>query len=157
MEKYHTLIESANLHFKNADHMIFITYPLLNDPKLMMTIVEKLYTSVLLAIKAILHYDYLYKNISFVPEKEEEQVKLFKEHTVKQYHLGKEILLAIAELKDLVDFRKKSPIEFVRKNNFIVCSAGYTTKTINFQKIKKYAQEIKYFLMQINNVVKNGF
>ena len=157
MEKYQALIESANLHFKNADHMIFVTYPLINDPKLVITIAEKLYRSILLAINALLNYDYLYKHVSYIPELEQDKVKLFKEDTQKRYNFSKEIFSVIEDLKDLVNFRKRSPIEFVRKNNFVICSSGYTTKTISFTKIKQYGQEIKYFLAKINRILQNGF
>ena len=156
MDNHRKLIESANLNFKNADHMIYVTYPIVNDPKLVMTIVEKLYSSVMDTITALLTFDYLYKRISYVPEREEDKIRLFKEFTIGRYSLNRELLILIGELKDLLDFRKRAPVEFTRKENFVVCSARYSTKTINIRKIKSYVQDIKTFLEKANRILKDG-
>ncbi len=156
MDNYRKLIESANINLKNADHMVYVTYPIVNDPKLIMTIAEKLYNSVMDTITALLEFDYLYKRISYIPEKEEEKIRLFKEFTIKRYSINRELLILIGELKELLDFRKRAPIEFTRKENFVVCSARYSTKTINLRKIKYYVQDIKVFLEKANRILKDG-
>lgn len=157
MEIHSKLLEQANLNLKNADHMLYVTYPLINDPKLTISIIEKLYNIVMDAISAILNYDYLFKRIEYLPEKPGDKLALFKEDTIKRYNLNREILILIQELKEFVDFRKKSPIEIVRKENFIVFNSRYNTKTINIRKIKYYVGDIKLFMNKINKIVKNGF
>ncbi len=156
MEPYLKLLESANLDFKNADHMVFVTYPLVNDPKLIMAIAEKLYNSIMSAITSVLTYDYNYKRVEILPEQDREKVDLFKVDTIKRYNFSREILVVIEELKDLLEFRKKSPVEFVRKENFVVCSSRYNTKTINLQKIKYYVHSIRLFMERMNRILKNG-
>ncbi len=156
MKIYRKLLEQANIDFKNADHMVYVTYPVVNDPKLVIVIAEKLYNSVMDAITAILNYDYLYKRISYLPLNEEDKVRLFKEDSIKRYNLKREILILIQELKDIIEFRKKAPLEFVRKENFVICNARYRTKTININKIKYYVSDIKIFLEKINKILKNG-
>lgn len=156
MELYRKLLEQANLDFKNADHMVYVTFPVVNDPKLMITIAEKLYHSTIDAITAILNYDYLYKRIGSVPEKDEEKIRVFKEYAIKRYSLDREILVLLAELKSLVEFRKKSPIEFIRKQNFVIANSKFSTKTIDIRKMKYYINDIKQFMEKTNKILKHG-
>ena len=89
--------------------------------------------------------------------KDEDKIRMFKEHTIKRYNLNREIIVTIQDLKELLDFRKKAPMEFVRRENFVVCSSGYNTKTINIQKIKYAVEEVKSLMKKINSILKNGF
>lgn len=157
MEIYRKLLELANQNFKTADHMIYVTYPIINDPKLAFTIIERLYNTLIYGISAILNYDYLYKRISTLPENDEDKIKLFKEFTILRYNFNREILVLIKELKELLNFRNKSPMEFIRKENFVICNSRYNTKTINIRKIKYYVSNIRSFIEKVNRVLKNGF
>ena len=157
MEKYDTLMIAAKLQLKNADHMASVTYQVVNDPKLLMAIAEKLYNSLTYAISSLLHRDYLFKVISNLPENFGDQLRLFQRYSINKYNLNKEIITLVKELQELVEFRKKSPVEFIKRGDFIVCSSGYNTKSINLKKMKQYVSQVKLHIQEINNVlIKNG-
>ncbi len=153
MYKHNTLLQESNVDFKNADHIIQVTFKIINDPKLMMTVVEKLHSSIIKSIDSLLYYDYLYKRISHIPTSAEDKLRLFRDYTIKKYNLKKEIIPVIKDLQDILEFRKRSPIEFVRKENLVICSSGYSTKTINVKKIKSYVAEIREFNQKINQAL----
>ena len=94
--------------------------------------------------------------VYFCEGTDKEKLDLFKEFTIKKYSLDREILIVIKELQELLEFRKKSPVEFVKKDNYIVCSSRFNTKTINIQKIKYYVQDIKILMEKTNRILKNG-
>ena len=70
MEPFELQLEEAKKALKTADHLAYITYPLVTDNKIMLLIAENLYTSVIKAIDAFLNYDRYYKRIPIVPERE---------------------------------------------------------------------------------------
>ena len=157
MESYTVLMEESKKDIKIADHMINVTYPLIKDPKLIVSVAERLYFSLMNAVNALLGYEHAYKRIDTYPEDYEKKIEVFNTHLVKQYNLDNAILNLIKELKVLVDFRKKSPVEIVQKDKLVVYSSGYNTKSIKFDVIKSYVQEAKVFINKVNGIIENGF
>lgn len=156
MEKYAVLIQEANKHYNNADHMVYMTYPLVNDPKLIIAIAENLYKALMNAVDAVIEYEYTYKRIDRLPTTFEEKIEEFKEIS-RTYNFERSIILILKELKALIDFRQKSPIEFIRKSNFVICDKNYSTRMINLKKMKENIAEVKPFLTKANGVLrKNG-
>ena len=49
--------------FRGADHLIFVTYPVVKDNKLLLRALEELYNAVVLNISLILRCEYLYKRV----------------------------------------------------------------------------------------------
>ena len=66
-ELFQELLASANKAFKTADHLCYMTYPLVNDIKLIVTIVDNLDKALVLGMDALLQHEYLYKRLSFMP------------------------------------------------------------------------------------------
>jgi len=157
MEEYELLMKKALTDFKTADHMIYVTYPLVNDPRIIVNIIDKLFNALINTITAILSYEYLYKRISRVPESLNEKLDLFKRIIDRRYNFDKGILGLIDDLIKLREFRNKSPMEFVRRENLIICSSGYNTRSINHRKIKEYVNQSKSFMFNASRLlVQNG-
>jgi len=153
---YKDLIEESNKNVKTADHLIYITYPLLKDPKLIITITERLYHSLMNAVSALLYYDYAYKRIDFVPHSDNDKIRLFKDLSMKTYNINKEIVVIMNELKEFIEFRKKSPLEPLFKDTRTIFSSAYNTRTLSLTKMKDYVKEVKRFNKNINGIIKNG-
>ena len=64
MQRLKYLIGEANKRIRTADHLAYMTYPMLQDPKLIMKIAENVAEAMKYAIEAIVYYDRLYKRIS---------------------------------------------------------------------------------------------
>jgi len=153
MKVHKILMKEASNKFKTADHMIYVTYPLLNDPKLIIIITDNLYFSLLRSIEAILQYEYHYKRLDNVPQKINETIRVFKDLIIKRYGFSESILKVFDDLHKITEVRKKSPVEFIRKDNFVICDRLYSTKMINLQKIKEYVQEIKPFIKKTQEIL----
>lgn len=155
MEKHEVLMQKAKMILKEADHMISVTYPLLKDPNLIAVVIDKLNTSLDNAVDAILNYEYIYKRIKDVPDDFKQKLAILKEQVLKTYHLDRSIIVLLNEVKEIVEFRKVSAAEFRRKEQFVVCSSGYSTKTVNIKKIKEYIQDTKKFVAKAEGIL-NG-
>ena len=156
MEKYSDLMQESMKQLHLADHMIKVTYPLLQDPKLIAPISERLYGSLLKAIQALVEYEYAYKRIEDIPSDEGKQVELFVEQCMRTHKLDKKILPLVKELKEFVDFRKQGTVEFSQHDQYVVCSVGYNKKTITLPTIKHYVEEIKQFVTTIHRIIEDN-
>ena len=61
MERFQELREDARKRLQVADHLLTITYPLVKDAKLLLTISENLYYCVENAMNALLEHEKLFK------------------------------------------------------------------------------------------------
>jgi len=154
MEKFQEHILAANKTFKAADHLTYMTFPLIRDMKLLITIVENIYSSASNCMDAFLEYDRLYKRIGPYSDNFEARFDILKNKSSFRYDVPKDILDMMLELKTLVSSHKKSPMEFIRKDQLVICSSDYKMKTVGIEKIKEYLVKLKSMLNLVNNLRK---
>ena len=157
MENFHKLVKEANTTFRTADHLTYVTYPLVKEVRLSITIIENLYLSTLKAMDAVIYYDRLYKRINPVAENFSSKFEVFKYKCAKRYGIDEKYINLIKDLRNIVSIHKESPMEFVRKDKFVICSDSYTNvKTIDINKLKEYVSLTRSFLEKINYIAKTA-
>lgn len=154
MESVLKLVEKANKSLRLADHLTYVTYPLLKDVKLVVTITENLYNAHVYAMDAFLKYEMLYKRIQRVPEDFDSRFDIFKTKIAKRYNIDREHILLMDDLRKIIDYRRKSPIEFIRKEKIVICSDNYKMRTLNYDKAKEYINKSKPFFTRLNRVLR---
>ncbi len=154
MEKLRQLIGEANLNLKRADHLVYITYPLVKEVKLLYKITENIHTALIKAMEAILYYERLYKRIEPVKGDFEYELEMFKEQCARKYNIDRSFLVLIRDLQRIVEERKKSPMEFVRKDKFVICNENYKMHVLNYPKVKNYFEDAKKFIISANKVTR---
>lgn len=153
MEEVNQIVEQANELLKRADHMASVTYQVVNETKLLVVIVDNLYQAAIKAMDAVLHYDYLYKRIGELPANTRERMNFFRETAARRYNIPREQILALYELYDLVEKHKKSPMEFVRKETYVIASTDYKLRLLDLKKVKQYVEATKMFIRKVNSIV----
>ena len=150
MEKLKEMVAKANKLYKTADHLAYMTYPLVRDTKLIITVVENLYASLVMTMDAFLYYDRLYKRISPVPENFHSKFETFKTKTAPRYGIGRESLLLMLDLRDIIKKRKESPMEFTRRDKYVIASHDYKLRLISIEKTKEYLADSKILIEKLN-------
>ena len=153
MEKFQENLAQAIKNLQIADHMAYVTYPLVNDRRLLLKIFDEIYKSIIGCINAILNYEYLYKRIRLYKENDS-NMQTFIHKCAKNYELTNEQIKKIKEILELNRQHKQSAMEFVKKDKIIILSESLGTQSIDIQKIKAYLLLAKELLMKTNNKVK---
>jgi hypothetical protein len=133
-------IESLNKAIKNmriADHILYVTYPVIKDKRLLLKSLEEVYDAIVLIINSILQYDYLQRRIELA-NNPQHNLDIFITKCAKRYNLTTEELDEIINLINLMQNHKKSPMEFTRKDKVIILSESLKTTAIDSEKLKKY-------------------
>ena len=149
MQTTQELLNDANRHFRSADHIAYVTYPLLQDNKLIVAVLENLNNTALRIMEAVLQQE----------ETNQENFKgkyeIFKERA-KRYQIEEAEVKIIQELKSLSDKRKKSDMEFIRKDKYILWDPYKgKLKELTMQSMKDYIIKIKPLLRKINANLQN--
>ena len=153
MEKFQENIQQAIKNLQIADHMTYVTYPLVNEKRLLLKIFDEIYKSMINCINAILNYEYLYKRIRLYKENND-NLQTFMTKCAKNYGLTNEQIKKIKEIIELNKQHKQSAMEFVKRERIVILSDNLRTQTIDLQKIKEYLLLAKELLMKTNNKTK---
>jgi len=153
MEKFEECKEKAGKCIHIADHMISVTYPLVKDTKLLLAIMENIFLSLTNSMASVLHYERMYKRIPPFQDNFDSKFRMFKERCINRFNIDKSYILFIQDIKDVIVSHRKSPVEFVRKDKFVICSDNYRMKAISIEDIKKYVSKAKVFIEEMNNII----
>jgi len=154
MEKFQENLAQAIKNLQIADHMTYVTYPLINEKRLLLKIFDEIYKSIIGCINAILNYEYLYKRITIYKENNY-NMQTFINKCAKNYGLTNKQIKEIIEIIEINKQHKQSAMEFVKKDKVVILSDNLKTKTINLQKIKEYLLLAKELLMMTKNKIKS--
>ncbi|MBI2207888.1 hypothetical protein HYU50_00160 [Candidatus Woesearchaeota archaeon] len=153
MEKFQELRDAARKKLQLADHILTMTYPVVKDPHLLLSSVENLFLAFSYGMGSVLHYDRTFKRIPPFPDNFVLKFELFKGKCAKRYNIPEEHLKTIKDLREIIVAHKKSPIEFSRKENFVICMDDYSMRTISSNEVKGYMEKAKLFIKDVTTIV----
>ena len=152
MEDLRTLIQNAQRNLSTADHLLYVTYPLLKDKHLIIQVAENIFLSLENSIKAFLYYERMFKRIPNVAEGFNIQFEMFKHRYSKLENLQPENLEYVRDLKMILDKHKKSTVEFMRNEKFIMYSSIDDVKTLTVDQLKSYLKQTKPIVEKVKNL-----
>ena len=153
MEKFQELRDTSKKKLQLADHLLTMTYPLVKDPNLLLSSVENLFLAFSYGMTSVLHYEMTFKRISPFPDNFTSKFELFQDKCAKRYNIDIEHLNIMKDLKDIIVAHKKSPMEFSRKENFVICNGDYRLRTISANQVKDYVEKAKLFIKNVSIIV----
>lgn len=153
MEVVSALMDRANRSLKTADHLTYVTYPLLKDTKLVIAILENINNALILSVEAMVEYDRMFKRITAIPQDFRSRFELFKKSCAPRYNIDREHIAMISDIDMIMENRKRSPMEFVKRDKLVVLGNDFRTKTVDYEKMKVYVNKAKAYMLKINRVL----
>jgi hypothetical protein len=142
MDKFREAREKAIKHIKAADHILTQTYPHIKDPKLLIAVLDNIHIGIDETMSAILHYLRFQKKIGAFHDSFATKLDLIQT-LLDREKLTKEEIIAIKTVHETIEHRKKSAVEFSRKDSFVISSDSYDLKVISQDTLKKYLKDAK--------------
>jgi hypothetical protein len=155
MEDYQLARDKAHKHIRVADHILTMTYPLVNDPKLLKLVMRNIYISVQNAMATLLYYERIYKRVSSFNENFESMLFAIKP-VFQRYKISPGYLSFLQSLQEIIYAQSKADVEFVRKDKFVFASNDYELNTFSIGHVRDYLTKAKLFIQQITGVVEEN-
>jgi hypothetical protein len=156
MEKFLENIQEAEKTIQTVDHMVYVTFPLIKDKRLLFKILQGIKIAITNCISSILQYEYLYKRITLYKDSKA-NFKTFTEKCAPKYNISREDINSILELFDFVEKHKESPFEFVKDEKIVILSNNMQPKTLTIEKTKEFLIVAKDILRKTREVMKRNF
>lgn len=153
MERFQELRGLANEKIKLADHILTSTYPLIKDSKLLLLALKNIFSGLSNAMSAVLHYERLFKRVPAFHENFGSRFNLFRDKVEGRYNIDESYLNLIQTIRELLILHKESPVEFAKKDQFVICSEDYNIKTITPEQIRNYLDKAKLFIAEASSIV----
>lgn len=147
MEKFLENLNEAEQLIKKIDHMIYITYPLIQDKRLILKVISETKNAIIKCINSILHYEYLYKRVRLTKDPIK-NLRIFKIKCAPRYGISVEKIKLMLELFDLIEKHKKSPFEFKKQEKIVILSEDSTPKVIIIEDAKEFLALAKEILIK---------
>jgi len=152
-EKFISSLEKARKSLKLADHLTYMTFPIVKENKLLLKVLDELSQTIISLINAILQYEYLHKRIQIYKDPKE-NFRTFKE-IAKKYKISEEQVNKIIEILSLAEKHKKSPFEFVKNNKIVIMSDSLRTDALTLEKTKSVLIETKDIFRKVSLVIQH--
>jgi hypothetical protein len=156
MQIYNKFRDEAEKKLRIADHMLTITYPLVNDPKLLLAVVENINFMIDNTLSYLLYYERIMKRVPAFLDNFDSKFRIFVEKVAPMYEINKEYFPFLQKINHIVVSHYDSPMEFSRKDKFVICSADYELESFDDSDMKRYLQIGKSFFSDIKIIVKRN-
>jgi hypothetical protein len=154
MESFQSLKNNAEQKLKVADHLLGTTYPLVKEPKLLISVVENMFQAMELIMTAVLEYEKNFKLIGNYGNTFEIKFEIFRRKIVTKYNIKQEILEFITDLKSTLDEHKKSSVEFKKKEKYIISDVDYNLRTLTADDLKKKLHKLRIYIDELTKLTK---
>jgi len=155
MEKYSIARDNALKHMKVADHLLTMTYPLVQDPKLLKVVIKNTFLSLQNTVFMLLYYERLYKRIPPFTENLDSVLPYLKKILLR-YNISTGYINFINEVRETIQKQRDANVEFIRKEKFVFASKDYDLNIITKKELKDYITKAKLFMHQSMGVIKEN-
>ena len=145
------VISSAKDELKLADHMVYITLPLLGDRMIFLSAVSHLGKSINKLIIAYLEREKKFKRLEFVPPIDM-AVNLFITKYSQRIGVNDHVSM-IKTINSFNNVRARSSIKLKRDDKFIIISPEYNMVTLTEVEVKKYIRQTSKFISVMEGVL----
>lgn len=153
MDKKQEYLDTAFKHLQIADHIAYVTFPLVNEKKLLLKIFEEVYKSLINLISALLVFENKRNKIKLYKDNNENIRNFIK--LSQNYNINPEEIKKILDIIEINNQHKNSAMEFTRKDKVVIMLDDLKTHTLDIQNIKEYLSLAKSLFIKVNLVLNN--
>jgi len=153
---WHDLLKEAKQEISLADHISYMTLPMVRDKKVFHNLLNHIDKGVFFGIRAYLAKLNETKELRIVPRSEELIRRLFFESYSEKLMLSIEEIRQLKEINKLVQAHTHSQMDLKRGEEYIMILGNFKTVTVNENSVKKYLNSAKCFIKILENCMENG-
>lgn len=152
MEKFFENLEKSEKILLTASHLLYVTYPLVRDKKLLLKILSEIKNGIASCMNAVLQYEYLYGRVRLSSDPKI-NFKKFVEKCCPRYNITEIEIKRLLKIFEIVEKHKASPFEFMKEDKIVILSDNMNSETITLEKVKDFFDSAKTILQKAKNTI----
>ena len=153
--KYIELQQQAKRDLAKAGHFLYVTFNLVQESKILVSVVGQIDTAVNNALLALLEFERSQKNIEPFPRHEGMMIQIYEQKVQGRRELDPKFLQLLKRLNSLKEHITNSTMTFKRDNKLVFATDRYDTKSIDIELIKKYYNISGEFVNKVGGIIQN--
>jgi hypothetical protein len=133
-------IEKARRSLKVAEAMLSRSYPVSKDPKLFLAVCDDLLFALMECVGAVFALE-----SRPLPADAGEAIGSFAEFAPKQGFSADDLAL-LRDMQGIILAHRESPVEFVRKDSFVICDEKYDFTRLTAESMQKFLFGARLFI-----------
>ena len=155
-ELHKDLLQQARKQIELADHMTYVTYPLVQEMKFLLSIMERITCAARLATQALLEFEYYYKRIDAYNKTFVSEISIYKNKVEARYRLDPKFFRLLQKLMDIQKFDKESAVRFKRGDKYILSTSEYNMSVLDLELVKKCSNRTKKFVGEVTRIIQHA-
>jgi hypothetical protein len=157
MDRYTEHLQKAGRYITISDHMVITTYKVVQDPKVLVAALENTFLAIANSLAAILHFEREKKRIPPFHNNFESKWNMFQLRIIELHkEFTSEDIQFIEKIHKLVVFHKKSPVEFSKQSEYVMCSQDYDIEKLDATNVGTFIQKTREFHKKVHEVIKKA-
>ena len=152
MEVFLDFQHKAEQDLKIAKYLMKVTFSLVQDPKMLLGVLERIFLAMNHSLSCIVHYERLFKRIPPFHNTFESKYMSYKHRVMPRYKIKKEYSETLDSITAILIAHKKAPVEFSRPGMFVICDDDYKMEKITSEKIRKYIEIASEFHASVSEI-----
>ncbi|HIH13652.1 MAG TPA: hypothetical protein HA224_00170 [Nanoarchaeota archaeon] len=153
IERHVDLIKKAKKEVALADHLLYVTYPMIKEMKFLLAISEHLINSCTNALEALLEFEKKYKRIAPFSTNFSVMANTYKEKVAPFYNLDPKFYRLLRKLDEIRQLGVNSPVKFQRGEKYILASEDFKLTILDADAIKRYNNIAKRFIENVDVIL----
>ncbi len=152
-ETYKELLQQAKKQIGLADHMVYVTYPLVQETKFLLAIVGHVTNAARLALQSLLEFEVYYKRLEAYNKTLVSEISVYKEKMEPRYKLDSKYCKLLQKLFELQKFGAESAIKFKRGEKYILSTSEYNMSVLDLELAKRLSNLTKKFVAEVSRII----
>jgi hypothetical protein len=152
-EMHKDLLQQARKQIELADHMLYVTYPLVQEMKFLLSIMERVTCAARLALQSMLEYEYYYKRLDAYNKTFVSEISIYKNKIEQKYKMDVRYFRLFQKLMDIQKFDKESIFKFKKGDKYILSTSEYSMSVLDLDLVKKCSNRTKKFVADVTRIV----
>jgi hypothetical protein len=147
MDSVRELQERARRNIEVAEQLLVKTYPAVKDPKLILAVADDVYTALLSSIEAVLVQGSDDSGDDFGS-----RLAAFRKAVGSRGFDTSDFEL-VESIHRIVSGHRSSPVEFPRRDQFVICDKNYVCDIISVDDMKNYLFRARLFVEKAEKAI----
>ena len=148
--------QEALKRLKTADHMLNIMYPSLQEPKILIAVLENIFLGLTYSLTALLYHELNLKRIPKFKDNFESKFKMFRNRICLRYEFDKSFIFLLHNVKELIQKHSDSPVEFTKKERFVIADDKYNLSELTWDKLNNYLNKSIEFYKRVYKITSSN-
>ncbi len=152
-ERYQELLDVAKKEIELADHLLYVTYPMIKETKFMLAISEHVIKAANLALHALLEFERTYKRIEPFSTNFAVMISTYRNKVEQFYNFDQKFYRLLNKLQEIQRVGTESMMRFKRGEKYVLANQDYKLTTIDFESVKRYSNLTKNFVVIVSSLM----